>query len=139
MSSMNEEKANCTAMGAASQRRQVPLAAPFLSREFLLVSACAMWPPSGRRTEAIRFAAAGPLDWSSFLRVAMRHQVIGLVHNGLTLARRVVPPEIAREIGAQAATLARENLALAAEAVRLQRLFDDANLPVLFLKGSSLA
>ena len=28
---------------------------------------------------------------------------------------------------------------MAAEAVRLQRLFDDAGLPVLFLKGASLA
>jgi hypothetical protein len=32
-----------------------------------------------------------------------------------------------------------ENLAMAAEALRLQRLFDEARLPVLFVKGSSLA
>ena len=36
-------------------------------------------------------------------------------------------------------TLVRENLAMAAEASRLQRLFDEACLRVLFLKGSSLA
>ena len=98
-----------------------------------------MWPPSDRRTEAIRAAAAGPLDWPRFLRVARRHQVIGLVHDGLTRARPDVPPEIVREIGAQAATLVRENLAMAAEALRLQRLFDDADLPVLFVKGAALA
>src|SRR5262245_54526423 len=113
--------------------------APSLSREFLLAGACAMWPPSDRRIEAIRFAAAGPLDWYSFLRVARRHQVISLVHHGLTLARPDTPPKIAREIRAEAATLVRENLAMATEAVRLQRLFDDADLPVLFLKGASLA
>jgi hypothetical protein len=33
----------------------------------------------------------------------------------------------------------RKNLAMAAEALRLQRLFDDADLPVLFVKGTSLA
>ena len=98
-----------------------------------------MWPPSDRRTEAIRAAASGPLDWPRFLRVARRHQVIGLVHDGLTQARPDVPPEIAREIGAQAATLVRENLAMAREALRLQRLFDDADLPVLFVKGAALA
>ena len=92
--------------------------------EFRLAAACAMWPPSERRTKAIDAAAAGPLDWSRFVRVATRQRVIGLVHDGLTRVRPDVPPEIVREIGAQAATLVRENLAMAAEALRLQRLFD---------------
>ena len=109
------------------------------SAEFRLAAACAMWPPSDRRTEAIGAAAAGPLDWPRFLRVAQRHRVLGLAHQGLTEARLAVPPEIRREIGARAATLVRENLAMAAEALRLQRLFDEAHLPVLFVKGSSLA
>ena len=113
--------------------------APSLSPEFLLAAACAMWPPSDRRTEAIRAAAAGPLDWARFVRVVRRHRVFGLVHDGLKRARPDVPPEIVQEIAAQAATLVRENLEMAGEAVRLQRLFDDADLPVLFLKGSSLA
>jgi hypothetical protein len=98
-----------------------------------------MWPPSDRRTEAIHTAVAGSLDWPRFLRVARRHQVIGLVHDGITRARTDVPPEIAREIGAQAAILVRENLAMAYEALRVQRLFDDADLPVLFVKGGALA
>lgn len=110
-----------------------------LSPEFQLVAACAIWPPSDRRIQAIRAAAAAPLDWPRFVRVAKRHQVVGLVHDGLTRVRPTVPPQIVGEIGALAAALVRENLALAAEAVRLQRLFDDANLPVLFVKGPSLA
>src|SRR5262249_3024793 len=48
-------------------------------------------------------------------------------------------PEIACEIGAQAATLIRKNLAMAREALRMQRLFDDADQPVLFIKGAALA
>src|SRR5262249_37226547 len=74
-----------------------------------------------------------------FLRVVERQGVIGLVHDGLSRARPDVPPMIAREIGIRAATFTRENLAMAAEALRLQSLFDGAGLPVLFLKGSSLA
>jgi hypothetical protein len=98
-----------------------------------------MWPSSDRRTEAIRAAASGPLDWPQFLRVAQRHWVLGLAHQGLTEARLAIPPDIRREIGARAAAMVRENLAMAAEALRLQRLFDEAQLPVLFVKGSSLA
>jgi Uncharacterised nucleotidyltransferase len=110
-----------------------------MSPEFRLAAACAMWPPSYRRTEAVRAAAAGPLDWPRFLRMARRHQVTALVHDGLTRAGTNVPPEIAQEIRAQAETQTRENLAMAREALRLQRLFDDADLPVLFVKGASLA
>ena len=110
-----------------------------LSPEFQLVAACAMWPPSDRRTEAIRTAGARPLDWDRLLRVTRRHQVVGLVHEGLTRARAVLPSQIACEIGAQAATLMRENLAMAREALRVQRLFNDADLPVLFIKGTALA
>ena len=109
------------------------------SPEFRLAAACAMWPPSDRRIAAIRAATATPFDWPHFLRVVRRHQVIGLVHEGLTHARPYVPPEIVGEIGAQAATLVRKNLAMAAEALRLQRLFNDADLPVLFVKGAALA
>jgi hypothetical protein len=115
------------------------LMARSFSPEFRLVIACAMWPPSDRRTEAIRTAAAGPLDWSRFLRVANRHQMIGLVHDGLTQARPNVPPEIVREIGAQAAMQVHGNLEMAREALRVQRLFNQADLPVLFVKGPALA
>jgi Uncharacterised nucleotidyltransferase len=109
------------------------------SQEFLLAAACTIWPPSDRRTEAIREAAAGPLDWDRFLRVVTHHRVVGLVHDGLTRALPAVPPAIARQIGAQAAALVRQDLALAAEGVRLQRLFAKKDLPVVFLKGVSLA
>jgi hypothetical protein len=110
-----------------------------LSPEFRLAAAFAMWPPSDCRTETIRRAAAGPLDWPRFLRVATRHQVIALVRDGLTRARVDAPPNIAQEIGAEADTLIIENLAMAREALRIQRLFDEAHLPVLFVKGATLA
>jgi Uncharacterised nucleotidyltransferase len=109
------------------------------STEFRLAAACAMWPPSDRRTEAIRTAAAGPLDWPRFLRVARRHQIIGLVDEGLRRVQPDVPSQIAGELGAESASLVRENLAMARESLRLQRLFEGADLPVLFVKGAALA
>ena len=112
---------------------------PPFSPELSLAAACAMWPPSNRRTEAIYTAMAAPLDWPRFLRVARRHQVIGLIHDGLTRARADVPSEVARAISTEAALLVRQNLAMAYEALRVQRLFEVADLPVLFVKGSALA
>jgi hypothetical protein len=98
-----------------------------------------MWPRSDRRTEAIRAAMSKPFDWTRFLRVAKRHQVIGLVHDGLAQVRPDVPREIAQEIGAQAAALVRENLEIACESLRIHRLFHDADMPVFFVKGAALA
>lgn len=109
------------------------------SPEFRLAAACSMWPVSDHQTQAISAATAGPFDWLRFLRVARRHQVINLVHEVLTPARADVPPNIVREIGTEAMTLVLENLALAHEAMRIQHLFDQADLPVLFVKGAALA
>jgi hypothetical protein len=123
---------------ARGRRKPRLMAFPTLP-EFQLAVACAIWPPSERRIEAIQAAAAGPLDWARFVRVIMRHRVVGLVHDGLSRAQANIPQAVGRQINARATTLVRENLAMAAEAVRLQNLFEEANLPVLFLKGTSLA
>jgi Uncharacterised nucleotidyltransferase len=114
----------------------MPLALP---REFKLATACSIWPPSERRIDAIRMAATTSLDWNLFLRVVLRHRVVGLVHDGLIRARPKVPTAITQEIAKRAAALVQQNLALAAESVRLQRLFAQADLPVVFFKGASLA
>jgi len=74
-----------------------------------------------------------------FLSVALRRRILGLVHDGLRRARLDVPPVVGREIAAQSAQMVRENLAMAAEALRLQRLFDEADLLVLSIKCASLA
>lgn len=110
-----------------------------LSQEFLFAAACSIWPPSERRNRTVCEAVADPFDWDRLLQIVGRHRVAGLVHDGITRARPAIPPEIARDIAKQAATLVRQNLAYAAEAVRLQRMFADADLPVAFLKGASLA
>ena len=72
--------------------------------------------------------------------MALRHGILGLVHDGLRRARLDVPPVVGREIAAQSVQMVlRENLAMAAEALRLQRLFDEADLLVLSIKCASLA
>lgn len=99
-----------------------------------------MWPPSEARTEAIRRASFLPsVRWTKVLHLAKRHQILQLVNDGLACAQIEMPSDIEAELQTQSGAAVRDNLALAAEASRLQKLFDAADLPVLFLKGTSLA
>ncbi len=107
---------------------------PAPSKEFLFVAACCVWPPDGARA---RTAAPEPLDWQRVMRLSALHRVDGLVNNALLEVG--APAEAKREFAARAGALARGNLELAAEALRLERLFTEASMPVLFLKGLTLA
>jgi hypothetical protein len=82
---------------------------------------------------------AGNLDWSRVLQTVSRHRVAALVNEGLSHAGSGVPPDAAKAIGAQARVSVLQNLACLAETSNLQRLFADADLPVAFFKGVSLA
>ena len=106
---------------------------------FQLVADCCIWPLSEPRLAAIRTAADGSLDWPGVLRLAKRHRVEGLVHHALTEAGLAMPQEIAADLKGRADEILYRNLHLAGESVRLQRLFDKAGIPVLFVKGVSLA
>jgi hypothetical protein len=110
-----------------------------LSPEFRLAAACATWPPSDYRNEAIRVAAADVVDWPRFVRLTARHRIFGLVRDGLTRAHPDLPTDIARQISAQAQKLVRQDLAMAAECLRLHDVFGKAGVPILFLKGAPLA
>jgi hypothetical protein len=113
--------------------------AVLFSPELRLAAACSIWPPSDRRTQAIRQAASGHLDWNFFLRVIVRHRIVGLAYESLKSTEITVPENISRAISERATALVRQNLALTAEAIRLSRLFAEANVPVLFVKGTTLA
>src|SRR5581483_7880528 len=91
-----------------------------------------------RRNAAIRSAAAG-IAWDRFLGEVEHHRIAGLARDGLARAGIVIPHEAALRLQRASDAVARKNLVLAAEAVRLQRLFDGARIPALFLKGTPLA
>jgi hypothetical protein len=110
-----------------------------LPAELALVVACCRWPPSPAREAAVRAAASGPIDWDRFDRVIARHRVAALARAGLHSAGVAVPPAAERRQVAAAAAYSRTALAMARETVRLQRKFEEAGLPALFLKGSTLA
>lgn len=97
-----------------------------------------MWPPSPSRDEAVR-AAAAAVDWESFLRVLNRQRTQGLAWAALRAAGVQPPSAIAERLSLQAQVVATRSLALAAEAVRLQALFDGARIAAISVKGPALA
>jgi Uncharacterised nucleotidyltransferase len=107
--------------------------------EFRLVVACCRWPPSPRRDAAIRNAAESLSDWSCFQWLVDRHRVAGLVHDALALAQIEHPAAVAEALTARARHIARRNLLLVSETVRLQRALETAGIPSLMLKGVGLA
>jgi Uncharacterised nucleotidyltransferase len=110
-----------------------------LTPEFLLTAACCRWPPSPARDTAIHAAAAGVTDWAHFLWLLNRHRVVGLVHDALVSGRIALPSAVAQELKSRAERIARQSLNLAAETVRLQKLFETAGIAALALKGIPLA
>src|SRR5687768_6702885 len=82
--------------------------------EFELAAACCRWPPSPAREKAIRAAARGPLDGARLLKVARRHRVQGLVHQGLADSGTALSEEAAAALKSEADRIAQANLQMAA-------------------------
>ncbi|HEY5722236.1 MAG TPA: nucleotidyltransferase family protein [Allosphingosinicella sp.] len=100
------------------------------------MAACCRWPPSAARDERVRLAAAVGIDWDGFGKLVRRHRVAGLVHDGLVRAGVEAPAPLAARLADESGEIARQNLAFAAESLRLDALF--APLGHLFLKGVTL-
>jgi hypothetical protein len=109
-----------------------------LPAAFRLACACSGWPPSPARDAAVRESAVG-VDWSGFLRVLARQRLTGLAHAAIASAGVQPPPEAQAQLARGAQSIARRALALAAEAVRLQALFDAEGVAAVFVKGAALA
>ncbi len=108
-----------------------------LPREFELVAACCRWPPSPERRRTL-LAAAAQADWDLVARIAERHRVEGLVWNALKESGAAVPPGAGERLRAAADRIARQNLLLTGESLRLSGLLERAQVRHLFVKGITL-
>lgn len=106
--------------------------------EFALLKACCRWPPSAERDAGIRDAIKEGIRWSRFIKIVNHHRVWSLVRDGLGRAQTTLPPEIDSTLRFRQATIARQNLLMAADVVRIQRAFSQARLKLMFLKGQTL-
>jgi hypothetical protein len=106
-------------------------------KEFELVAACCRWPLTSAAKSAISVSAAG-VDWPLFLKMARRHRVEALVENALRQAGVDAPSDVSASLRSAAMETVRQNVTLAAECVRLNRLFEGAGVPIIFVKGVTL-
>ena len=108
-----------------------------MAREFDLVVECcrrAFAGDGGGRLEVL----AGHADWPLVLRLARRHRVEALVWDALR-AIDALPGREADALRADAAAIAEHNLRAAQESALLKEAFSRAEIPLLFVKGLTLA
>ncbi len=83
-------------------------------------------------------AAGASVDWTLVSRIAERHRVEGFVWNALRQSGLAVPGAVAERLQSAAARIARQNLILTGESLRLSALLDEAGVRHLFVKGVTL-
>jgi hypothetical protein len=109
-----------------------------VSPEFCLVAACLRWPFAPETLEHIGACGHNVQNWDRVLRIARRHRVFGLLSRGLRRAGIKPPPQIAIEVEQATSSQTRQTMSFALESIRLQSLFRDADIDVVFLKGAAL-
>lgn len=103
--------------------------------EFALLLGCCRWNFIERQDQ--RPDASDDLDWPRFLRLARFHRVQGLSWNAL--AQGSAPPDCAEALAAESRSIAATNLSVARECSELATAFARAGIPLLFLKGLTVA
>jgi len=124
-------------LGRFARRRSARLleSAP---REFFLLCACCRWPPGAARDRAVQAAASEAIDWERLARLVERHRLFGLVRDSLSKAGVAAPAWFDAALAARVLAMAKTNLALAGETMRLHEAFAEAKIEVLFVKGATL-
>ena len=78
------------------------------------------------------------VDWTHFLRLNRFQLIEGLAWNSLSLHPSAIPGDVRRELAEAASQIAAQNLRMLSEYRMVQHIFQDAKLPLLFLKGVPL-
>jgi hypothetical protein len=104
------------------------------SPELLLLVDCCRWNfPSAKSLNPL--AIPDGLNWSDFLSAARRHRVQGLAWNALAEQADQLSSDAREALSADARWIAATNLSIARECRELLAAFQQANVPLLFVKG----
>lgn len=118
---------------------QLSLPAPS-STEFDIVRLVARADLSSKASTELQRLGSGGVDWERVLVLGAYHRVLPLLHTHLKACLPGVPPE--REMAALSAHVrasAVHSLFLSAEMARIAKAFEELTVPLLVLKGPSLA
>lgn len=110
-----------------------------ISDEFALVIACCRWPLTADDLIELRRRAETPIEWGRLMTLTKRHRVAGLVRRALHATGIALPNGVSSTLAEQSRQIAAQNLRLASESLYLQQQFERAGIPILMLKGVSLA
>lgn len=105
------------------------------SAEFALALDCCRWNFRSERAEPIGIAKS--IDWGRFLQLARFHGIEGLAWNSLKTA--TLPDEIGAALKKAASAIAANHLRASSESQRIFAKFQAEGVPILFLKGVTLA
>lgn len=106
--------------------------------EFNLAIAACAWNFTGADAARIeRYSAQA--DWNRFVRTVRRHRVEALAWRCLDEFDISLPPAVAERLSSDARLVVETNLRAAREMARLRDAFDQAGLPILFVKGLTLS
>jgi hypothetical protein len=114
-----------------------------LSPEFRLLAACSWLPPAPwdrEQPQLIASLCGSSINWTTFQNLIDRHRVPILVHANLARYGGSTIPEMPwRAIQARARKASKLSLLQAAELVRLSRVFREAGIDLLPMKGTTLS
>ena len=115
------------------------LRAPSAAEEELLLC-CARTNLDEDTTNRIETLIDQDLDWDYLLEAASLHSIMPLLHRHLTaLGERAIPSPVLARLRDDYQTNARRNLTLSVDLIRLLRLLQKHEIPVVPLKGPVLA
>src|SRR5262249_43560932 len=84
----------------------------------------------------------GPLpavDWAGFLAITERHRVQAQCWHGLKPLAEQLPLDVRDALPGQGRAIVASNLAATAESARLHQMFQAEKVPLIFVKGLTLA
>jgi hypothetical protein len=109
-----------------------------LPAEARFILACIADPDSAGPGPAHSLGAA-ELDWDELRRIANRHSIIPMLWRFVSGNQSAVPESFLEAVRADFLGNALRNLALTRELVRIAGAFDNADIPMIALKGPALA
>lgn len=111
-----------------------------LGPDFRLFCLALRGPQSAANMREMRALAANVRDWSAIVRGARRHRVAPAVLAGfVACASPQVPADVIARLRQLSVGATRQSLAQVAETSRLAKLFAEAGVRVLVLKGAALS
>lgn len=105
--------------------------------EFSLLLDCCRWNFATGRDD--RPPIKANLDWAHFARLARFHRVQGLAWNALAPNADLIPQTEVERLSSDARAIAATNLGIARECANLHSEFAKSGLPILFVKGLTVA